>query len=147
MPPTSGSPSIRTLPSARPSRVQPRPSRAPSPTCTCRRSSAGAPPPSALRACWRAVCTDDPCETAGLPACGLLRRRLVPILAQIPDDAAGTGRLTCGADVAPMQDQPVVGILAELGRRIGDERVLDFSRRLSRREPGAIGDTENVCVD
>src|SRR5256886_8098871 len=41
----------------------------------------------------------------------------------------------------------VVGVLAELGRRIGDERVLDFPRRLARGEPGAIGNTENVCVD
>src|SRR5438105_10298152 len=46
-----------------------------------------------------------------------------------------------------MQDEPMVGVLAELGRGVGDERVLDFPRRLSRREPGAIGNTENVCVD
>src|SRR5207253_5011125 len=91
--------------------------------------------------------TDRPCETAGLPAWGLLRRRLVPILAQVPDDAGGTGGLACSADVTPVQDQPMVGVLAELGRGVGDERVLDFPRRLSRREPGAIGNTENVCVD
>src|SRR5437016_7703476 len=65
-------------------------------------------PPSALGARWRAACTDDPCETAGLPACGLLRRRLVPILAQVPDDAGGTGGLACSADVTPVQDQPMV---------------------------------------
>src|SRR2546429_244689 len=76
-------------------------------------------PASALGARSRAVRTDDPCETAGLAACGLLRRRLVPILAQVPDDAAGTGRLACGADVAPMQEQPVGGGLAGPGRRVG----------------------------
>src|SRR5437773_10222440 len=104
------------------------------------------PPRSTLFPYTTLFRSDRPREAAALPAHGL-RRRLVPVLAEVPDDAGGTGRLTCGADVAPVQDQPVVGVLAELGRRIGDERVLDFARRVARREPGAIGNTEDVCVD
>ena len=63
---------------------------------------------------------DRACQSATLCA-RRFRRCLVPLLTQVADDAPGAGRVPGGADVAPVQDQPAVRILAELGRCVGDE--------------------------
>src|ERR1700757_5056392 len=101
MPPTSGSPSTRTPRSARRSPAPPRPSRALSPICTCGGRAAGASRPPARS------------QTAALRAGGLCRR-LVPVFTEVADEAGGAGGAARGADGAPVQDQPVVRILAVL---------------------------------
>ncbi len=56
-------------------------------------------------------------------------------------------RLARHADIAPVQDQPVVRILAELFRRRLEQAVLDFAHCPARREPGAVRHAEDVRVD
>src|SRR5712692_5213164 len=72
--------------------------------------------------------------------------RFFPKFAQIPDDAVWAGGLSRLADVAPVQDQPVVRVLAEaLGNEL-EELVLDLPHVLARREAGAVGDSKDMRV-
>ena len=50
------------------------------------------------------------------------------------------------ADVAAVQDQPVVRVLREFRRRDLDQAVLDFAHVAPGREPGAVRDPEDVRV-
>ena len=38
-------------------------------------------------------------------------------------------------------------VLAELRRRVGIERLLNLPRRSAGREPGTVGDPEDMCID
>ena len=67
--------------------------------------------------------------------------------AEIGDDAVGTARLARDADVAPVQDQPVMGVKLVLVRHDGFETVLDLARDFAGREAGAISDPEDMRVD
>src|SRR3954470_441924 len=68
-------------------------------------------------------------------------------LAKVADQALRAARLAREADVAPVQDQPVVGVLEKFRRRELQQPVLDFPRILSRGEAGPVGDAEDVGVD
>src|SRR5262245_34605852 len=67
--------------------------------------------------------------------------------ALVADDALRAAGLAREADIAAVQDQPVVRIHQVLGRRELEQLLFHFQRVLARREPGAVGDAENVCVD
>src|SRR5688572_28901333 len=67
-------------------------------------------------------------------------------LAQVADHAFRAARLARDADVAPVQDEPVVRVLLELVRGELQQLLLDFLRVLARREPGAVRDAEDVRV-
>ena len=58
--------------------------------------------------------------------------------------AVGIARL---AHVAPVQDQPMVGMAQVPGGRAGEQAVLDFARRFSGCKAGAIADAEHVGID
>jgi hypothetical protein len=63
------------------------------------------------------------------------------------DEAARAFGLACLADVAPVQNQPMMGVTLEA---VGDralERLLDFIRILSGRQAGAIRNAKNMRVD
>src|SRR6185436_20106644 len=73
--------------------------------------------------------------------------RLSLELAQIADDAARAIRLAREAHVAPVQDQPVVRVLEELGRGELQQSLLYGKDVLAWREAGPVGDAEDVRVD
>ena len=78
---------------------------------------------------------------------GLFGAGLVLILAQIGDDTIGAFRFARLADIAPVQDQPVMGVLFVFVRRKFEQFFLHLERRFARREPGAVADAENVRID
>src|SRR6202008_3312088 len=51
------------------------------------------------------------------------------------------------AHVAAVQDEPVMCVLSELGRRVRGQRLLDCARGFPRSEAGAVGDPEDMRVD
>ena len=55
--------------------------------------------------------------------------------------------LAPGRTPLEVQQQPVMRILEKFGRRVGDERLLHLERRSPGREPGTVGDPEDVRVD
>src|SRR5690606_29710269 len=63
------------------------------------------------------------------------------------DGAPPAFRLSCLADVATMQDEPVVGMERETLRHLLLERQLHRQWRCPRREPGAIAYPEQMRVD
>ena len=67
--------------------------------------------------------------------------------ADVPDRALRAPGLARHADVAPVQDQPVMRVCAELLGHDLDEAVLDFAHVAPGREPGAVRDAEDVRVD
>src|SRR3989344_3534906 len=69
-----------------------------------------------------------------------------PVLAQIIDDAFGATRFACRTGVAPMQDQPVMRIVAVyLGDRL-EQIFLHHEHVFPRRQPGTIGHTEDMRI-
>src|SRR5258708_39911931 len=72
---------------------------------------------------------------------------LLPELAEIADQALRTAGLVRGADVAAVQDQPVVRVVQEFGRGKFHQPVLHLARVLAGREPGAVGAAEDVRID
>src|SRR4051812_33225020 len=78
---------------------------------------------------------------------GLYIARLLLELAQVADQALRAARLARQAHIAPMQDQPVMRVLQEFGRRELQQLLLHLQHVLARREAGAIGDAEDVRVD
>src|SRR5260221_4836185 len=84
------------------------------------------------------------CSRVGLNISGL---GLLPELAEIADQALRTAGLARGADVASVQDQPMMRVLEELGRRELKEPVLHLARILAGGESRAIGDAEDVRID
>src|SRR5688572_13401802 len=72
---------------------------------------------------------------------------LRPELAQVADQALRAARLAREADVAPVQDQPVVRVLQVFRRRELEEFFLDRQNILAGRDAGAIGHPEYVRVD
>ena len=63
------------------------------------------------------------------------------------DGAAAALRHARQADVAAVQDQPVVRVVQVLRRHALEQLQLDRQRRLARRQAGAVGDAEHVRVD
>src|SRR5688500_4873064 len=72
---------------------------------------------------------------------------LRPELAQVADQALRAAGLAREADVAPVQDQPVVRVLQILGRSELEELLLNFERVLARGDAGPVGDAEDMRVD
>ena len=72
---------------------------------------------------------------------------LAPIFAQINDDAVRALRRAGLADVAAVQDEPMMSILAVFGRDEFRELVLHDAHRLARCNTCAVGDPEDVRVD
>src|SRR3546814_8063685 len=67
--------------------------------------------------------------------------------AEIGNDASpalGTARL---ADIAAVEDQPVVGVTAIGAGRDPLERILDLARGPAAGEPGAVGNAKDMGVD
>src|SRR5215831_20439581 len=73
--------------------------------------------------------------------------RLVLVLAEVGDHALRAVRLARRADVAPVQDQPVVRVVPEFLRREFDQLALHLFDIGARREPGAVRHAEDVRVD
>src|SRR5262245_32061124 len=71
---------------------------------------------------------------------------LLPEFAQVADHASRAAGLAREADVAPVQDQPMVRVLEELGGRELEELLLHLERVLVWREPGPIGDAEDMRI-
>src|SRR5687768_403763 len=72
---------------------------------------------------------------------------LRPELAQVADQALRAAGLAREADVAPVQDQPVMRILQVLRRGELEQLELHFERVLARRNSRAIRNAENMRVD
>src|SRR5687767_4529418 len=72
---------------------------------------------------------------------------LLPVFAKVADQALRAAGLAREAHVAPVQDQPVVGVLEEFRRRELQEFLFYFQSIFARREAGAVGDAEDVRVD
>src|SRR2546426_6650513 len=70
-----------------------------------------------------------------------------PEFAQVADQAARAAGLARHADVAAVQDQPMVRVLQVFGRRELEQLLLDLERVLARGEAGAVGDAKDVRVD
>ncbi|GIX38636.1 MAG: hypothetical protein KatS3mg127_1875 [Silanimonas sp.] len=68
------------------------------------------------------------------------------VAAEVAYRAGAAQRLSCLAGVAPVQDQPVVGVLLELGWHHLQQFFLHRVHGLARGEAGAVGDAEDVCV-
>ena len=69
------------------------------------------------------------------------------VLAQVGNDALAAFRLARLADIAPEQDQPVVGVDAEFLRNGLEQLLFHFQHGFARRQPGAVGDPEDMRVD
>ena len=61
-------------------------------------------------------------------------------------EAACAFWLQCLADVAAMQDEPVMCVMSEFPGRELDQCVFHFSRSFAAGDPHAVGDAEYVCV-
>src|SRR3989449_8435063 len=72
---------------------------------------------------------------------------LRPEFAQVADQAGRTAGLARQADVAPMQDQPMVRVLQVFRRGEFEQPLLDLERILARSDAGAVGDAKDVRVD
>src|SRR3954447_3455328 len=75
------------------------------------------------------------------------RQGLVAVAAQVEHDAdraLGFARL---ADIAAVQDQPVMRTELILRRRDGFETLLDLERRLAGRQTGAVAEAEDMRID
>src|SRR5690348_4687835 len=83
------------------------------------------------------------CSREGLNISGL---GLLAVLAQVADQALRAAGLARDADVAAVQDQPVMCVLHVLGRRELDELLFDLARVLAGREPRAVGDAKDVRI-
>src|SRR5687768_697533 len=70
-----------------------------------------------------------------------------PELAQVADQALRAAGLAREADVAPVQDQPVMRILQVLRRGELEQLELHFERVLARRNSRAIRNAENMRID
>src|SRR5262245_32831602 len=78
---------------------------------------------------------------------GLNILRLWPELAKVADQALRAARLAREADIAPVQDQPVVGVLQVFRRSELQQLLFDREHVFPRRDAGAVRDAENVRVD
>src|SRR5712691_13095415 len=72
---------------------------------------------------------------------------LRPEFAQIADQAVRAAGLARQADVAAVQDQPMVRVLQVFRRRELEQFLLYLERILARSDAGAVGDAEDVRVD
>src|SRR6267378_7102210 len=81
------------------------------------------------------------CSRVGSNISGL---GLLPILAQVADQAFRAAGLPRRADVAAVQDQPVMRVLQVLRRRELEEPVFDLARVLAGRDAGAVRDAEDM---
>lgn len=71
----------------------------------------------------------------------------MPILAQIPYDARAALGVTRGADITPVQYEPVMGIFLEFGFDNAIESILHLTHRFPGRKARPVGYAEYVCVD
>src|SRR5580692_12990525 len=69
------------------------------------------------------------------------------VRAEIDDHANAAQRLASHADVAAVQDQPVMRVQQEPARDDAHETVFDLTRRLAGRDVQAIGGPEHMGVD
>src|SRR6266850_7792719 len=72
---------------------------------------------------------------------------LRPEFAQVADQAGRAAGRARQADVAAVQDQPMVRVVQVFRRRELEQLLLDLERILARGEAGAVGDAEDVRVD
>src|SRR5512143_3780262 len=86
------------------------------------------------------------CDTAGGSGAQRGRRRLGPVVAPARDRALPAPGQAGHADVAPVQDEPVVRVLPVGGRHALHQLLLHFQRGLARGEPGAVADAEDMRV-
>src|SRR6185312_3226816 len=75
------------------------------------------------------------------------RPRLLEVFAEVLDEALRAGGPEGGADIAAVQDQPVMRVALELVGGVRRQGVLDGARGLAGGEARAVGDAEDVSVD
>src|SRR3954452_17125401 len=75
------------------------------------------------------------------------QHRLPRPFAEVGDRALLAQRATGDADVAAVQDQPVVGVALVFVWHYGIELLFDLKRRLAGGEPGTVADAKNVSID
>src|ERR1700704_4931015 len=80
------------------------------------------------------------------PSSFILDLGLSPEFAKIADQAGRAGGVTRGAHVTSVQDQPMVGILAEVLWDEFHQLVLDFDDVLPGGDAGPVGDPEDMGV-
>src|SRR5258706_3095287 len=119
---------------------------------------------STTRAALQPCAMSRPCRAAQpwprtLPVstrCALARRfperrsarlRFVLVATEIAHGAFRTKRLSRHADIAPMQDQPVMRMLRVCVGHDLHQRILDLARRAARRQSPAIGEPANMPID
>ena len=131
------------------------------PCATCRwRRPAAAQGKLARRCSWPAllpallslVPDRQPCRCRSSPRpisstsssrCGRLR----PEAAEVGDQAAPAFRLARLADIAPVQDQPVMGVAHVGGGHDLQQLHFDLERRLARRQADAVAEPEEMRID
>ncbi len=74
-------------------------------------------------------------------------RAAAQALAEMGDGAGRAVGLARLADIAAMQDQPVMGVALEFRRYFLFQRQFNRQRRFARREAGPVGDPEDMGVD
>ncbi len=77
-------------------------------------------------------------------------RHLACLFCRFTDVGDNAGRaigFACLADIAPVQDQPVMGVAHEFGRYNLHQRILHLFRRLAGSKPDAIADAQDMRVD
>src|SRR4029079_136999 len=74
-------------------------------------------------------------------------RRLLLEAADVADETARAFRPARLADIAAVQDQPMMGMALALRRHHGVEHLLDLGRGLAGSEAGAVADPEQMGVD
>src|SRR5438132_7365316 len=87
---------------------------------------------------WSRTCSREGSNMSGL---GLLA-----VLAEVADQALGASRLPRGADVAAVEDEPVMRVLQVLGRRELHQPLLHLARIFAGRDAGAVRDAEDMRV-
>src|SRR5690606_4517910 len=75
-----------------------------------------------------------------------LGQDLIFVLAQVDDATLWAARLAGNTYVAPMQDEPVVGVAQIFFRNKPFEASLDFKYRLASCQAGAVGHTKDMGV-
>lgn len=68
------------------------------------------------------------------------------ILAQTCDDAVGTFGIASLANIAPMEDQPVMGVEAKFWRNVFFQGLFDLQGSFARSKSRSVGDAEDMCI-
>ena len=94
-----------------------------------------APSPCVCRVVWMV------CNTMNLI------KILLPVFAQVGDDAGATAWPAGDAGIAPVQDQPVVRVVHELLRHHPQQTLFDLVDVLAGCDAGAVGDAKDMGID